>query len=102
VDRQWFTLMAIRTRRQSLLNHPPLFRRETANYFLFAAIAFAFLIALLFLYPVRLRLVLGSAPIPAAHWFLPMGFGAAILLLDEARKYFVRKYPNGFLARIAW
>jgi sodium/potassium-transporting ATPase subunit alpha len=94
--------MAIRTRRQSLLNHPPLLRRETANYFLFPAIAFAFLIALLFLYPAELRSVLGSSPIPAAHWFLPMGFGAAILLLDEARKYFIRKYPNGFLARIAW
>jgi sodium/potassium-transporting ATPase subunit alpha len=85
--------MAIRTRRQSVLSHPPIFRAATANYFLFPAIVFAMLIAIFFLYVPKFQEVLGDMPIPAAHWFLPMTFGLGILLLDELRKFFVRKYP---------
>jgi sodium/potassium-transporting ATPase subunit alpha len=94
--------MAIRTRRQSLFRHPPLFRKESLNYFLFSAILFAFVIAIFFLYPSKFQEVLGTSPIPVAHWFLPMGFGVGVLLLDEARKYLVRRKPNGFLAKISW
>jgi sodium/potassium-transporting ATPase subunit alpha len=94
--------MAIRTRRLSIIHHPPLFRRETTNYFLFPAIAFAVLIVILFIYPTKLQTVLGTAPIPASHWFLPMTFGLGVFLLDEGRKFLVRKYPKGILARIAW
>jgi sodium/potassium-transporting ATPase subunit alpha len=94
--------MAIRTRRQSILSHPPLFRRETRNYFLFPAIIFALLIAIFFLYPTKFQEVLATAPVPAMHWFIPMGFGVAILLLDELRKFMVRRYPKGFMAKIAW
>jgi sodium/potassium-transporting ATPase subunit alpha len=67
VTHQWFTLTATRTRRQSLINYLPLIRRETAKYFLFSVFAVAFLIALVFPYPVELQSVLGSSPIPAAH-----------------------------------
>lgn len=31
-----------------------------------------------------------------------MGYGAGILLLDEARKWRVRKNPKGLLAKLAW
>jgi sodium/potassium-transporting ATPase subunit alpha len=94
--------MAIRTRRQSILSHPPIFRASTANYFLFPAIVFAMLIAILFLYVPKLQKVLGQLPIPAEYWFLPMSFGIAILLLDEGRKFCVRSYPRSYIARIAW
>lgn len=99
---QWFTLMAIRTSRQSILSHPPLLRKATQNWLLFPAIIFSLLISVFFLYPSKFNEVLGTSPIPAAHWFLPMGFGVGIILLDEARKYFVRHYPKGFMARLAW
>jgi sodium/potassium-transporting ATPase subunit alpha len=40
--------------------------------------------------------------VPVEHIFIPFTFAIGILLLDEARKYVVRAYPEGLLARIAW
>lgn len=101
-SRQWFNAMAVRTRRRSILHQPPVFREETSNYYLFPAIVFALLIAILFLYVQRIQAVLGTTPVPVAHWFLPMAFGMGLLLLDEGRKYCVRNYPKSILAKIAW
>jgi len=100
--RQWFNLMAVRTRRLSLLQHPPLFRRATRNFYLFPAIIFALLIAVFFLYVPKFQTVLGTAVVPVEHWFLPMAFGLGVLLLDEARKWAVRRNPSGWMSRIAW
>jgi sodium/potassium-transporting ATPase subunit alpha len=36
------------------------------------------------------------------HWFIPMGFGLGILLLDETPKFFIQKYPKSLLAWLAW
>ncbi|KAF2232119.1 putative H /K ATPase alpha subunit [Viridothelium virens] len=99
---QIFNLLAIRTRRLSLLQHPPLFRPETQNYKLFPAILFALGVAFLFLYIPKLQTVLGSSNIPVENFFLPVAFGMGLLLLDEARKAAVRKWPQEFLAKIAW
>ncbi len=94
--------MATRTRRLSILQQPPLFKKETRNWYLFPAIVFALLIAIFFLYVPKFQQQLSTAIVPVAHWFLPFAFGMAILLLDEARKWWVRKYPKGFLAKTAW
>lgn len=94
--------MAVRTRRLSLLQHPPLFRRATRNFYLFPAIIFALLIAVFFLYVPKFQTVLGTAVVPVEHWFLPMAFGLGVLLLDEARKWAVRRNPSGWMSRIAW
>ena len=63
---------------------------------------FSNLIAIFFLYVPKFHTVLGTAIVPVEYWFLPMGFGMALLLLDEARKFVVRTYPKSFLAKIAW
>ena len=102
VGRQLFNLFAIRTRRLSILQHPPIFRRQTRNYKLFLTILFALAVALITLYIPKLQTVLGTSGIPVENFFFPMAFGMALLLLDEARKLMVRKWPNGFLAKIAW
>ncbi|GAB7352874.1 hypothetical protein MBLNU459_g3471t1 [Dothideomycetes sp. NU459] len=94
---QWFNLLAIRTRRLSLLQHP-LWR----NFYLLPAIIFAFVIAIFFLYVPKFHGVLGTTTVPVENWFLPMAFGIGLFLLDEARKWAARKYPTGFIARIAW
>ena len=60
------------------------------------------MIAIFFLYVPKFHDVLSTATVPVAHWFLPMAFGMAILLLDEGRKFLVRKYPKGVLAKMAW
>lgn len=99
---QWFNLMAVRTRRLSILQQPPLWREATQNVYLFPAIVFALVVAVIFLYIQKLQVVLGTTSVPVEHYFLPMAFGLAILLLDEGRKWCVRTYPKGVLARIAW
>lgn len=99
---QWFNLLAVRTRRLSLIQHPPLFKRATRNYYLFPAILFALVMAFFWLYIPALQLTLGTTQVPVEHWFLPMVFGMVILLLDEGRKFAVRTWPKGFWARIAW
>ncbi|KAH8805724.1 hypothetical protein F5884DRAFT_755285 [Xylogone sp. PMI_703] len=99
---QWFNLMAVRTRRLSFFQHPPVFNKATQNLYLFPAIAFALVMAIFWLYIPKLQSVLGTSRVPAEHFFLPATFGLGILFLDEARKWAVRKWPSGFLARIAW
>ncbi|KAK3067368.1 hypothetical protein LTR53_015804 [Teratosphaeriaceae sp. CCFEE 6253] len=92
---QWFNLFAVRTRRLSVLNH-------RFNWYLPPAIIFALLVAILFLYVPKFHSVLGTSVVPVAHWFLPMGFGMGILLLDEGRKFLVRRFPRSFVAKMAW
>jgi sodium/potassium-transporting ATPase subunit alpha len=99
---QWFNLMSVRTRRLSILQHPPLFSKRTRNLYLFPAIVFALVAAVVFLYIPELQRTLATTSVPVAHYFLPMGFGVGLLLLDEARKWGVRRWPGGLLARIAW
>ena len=99
---QWFNLLAVRTRRLPLIQHPPLFKRATRNYYLFPAILFALVMAFFWLYIPALQPTLGTTQVPVEHWFLPTAFGMVILLLDEGRKFAVRTWPKGFWARIAW
>ena len=72
------------------------------NWYLVPAICFALVIAILFLYVPKFHSVLGAVIVPVEHWFSPMAFGMGILLLDEGRKFLVRKYPTGLLAKCAW
>lgn len=99
---QWFNLMTTRTRRLSIVQHPPLFNKHTQNWYLFPAIIFALAMAIMWLYIPSLQPVLGTTPVPVEHWFLPFSFGIFIILLDEARKFCVRKWPKGIIARAAW
>jgi len=99
---QWFSLMALRTRRLSIFQHPPVFNKATQNWYLFPAILFAFVMAIFWLYIPKLQQTLGTSNVPAEHFFLPAAFGLGILFLDEARKWAVRKWPTGVLAKIAW
>lgn len=102
VGMQFFNLLAVRTRRLSLLQHPPLFRKATMNIYLFPAIAFAIAITFFFNYIPKFQQVLDTAQVPVAQWFLPLSFGMGVLLLDEARKWTARRWPKGFSAKLAW
>ena len=94
--------MATRTRHLSIFQHPPAFNKKTQNLYLFPAILFALVIVFIFLYPSGLQSTLGTSKIPAEHFFLPMAFGLGLLFIDEARKWAVRRWPNGLLAKMAW
>ncbi|KAL1888732.1 hypothetical protein Sste5346_009357 [Sporothrix stenoceras] len=99
---QWFNLMAVRTRRLSLFQHPPAFNKKTQNLLLFPAIVLSLGIAVIWLYIPQLQVVLGTSSVPAEYYFLPMALGLGLLGLDEARKAAVRRYPKGLLAKMAW
>lgn len=92
---QWFVVFALRTRRLSVLQH-------RMNWLLLPAICFALIFAIFWLYVPSFHSTLGTAHVPVEHWFLPMAFGMAILLLDEGRKWWVRRYPKGLLGTVAW
>jgi len=99
---QWFNLMATRTRRLSIFQQPPAFNKATQNLWLFPAILFALVVIFIFLYIPGLSKAINSSPIPVEYFFLPVAFGMWMLLADEARKFWARKYPTGWVAYIAW
>ncbi|KAH7412890.1 hypothetical protein BKA64DRAFT_770708 [Cadophora sp. MPI-SDFR-AT-0126] len=99
---QWFALLALRTRRLSIFQHPPLFNKMTQNWYLFPAMAFALVMAIFWLYVPKFQSVLGTTEVPVEHFFLPAAFGVGILLLDEGRKWAVRRWPGGMLGKCAW
>lgn len=99
---QWFNLLSTRTRRLSIFQQPPAFNKATQNLWLFPAMLFSLVVIFIFLYIPGLDVAIGSSRIPVEYFFFPIAFGFFLLFTDEVRKYFVRKYPKGFLARIAW
>ncbi|VVT45720.1 uncharacterized protein SAPINGB_P000857 [Magnusiomyces paraingens] len=99
---QFFNLMAVRTRYLSIFQHPPIFNKETQNLLMFAAMAFALGVTFLFNYIPWFHRVVGTSHVQVEYYFIAVGFGSMLLAYDEIRKYFVRKYPEGFLAKIAW
>lgn len=94
--------MSLRTRRLSIFQHPPAFNKRTQNLLLFPAIVFALCMAIFWLYIPQLQTVLATSRVPAEHFFLPAAFGLGVLLLDEGRKYMVRRWPRGMVAKFAW
>ena len=99
---QWFNLMATRTRRLSIFQQPPAFNKATQNLWLFPAILFALVVIFIFLYIPGLTTAINSSKIPVEYFFFPVAFGLWILLCDEARKWWARKYPKGWVAWFAW
>ncbi|CAO2657571.1 Nn.00g036970.m01.CDS01 [Neocucurbitaria sp. VM-36] len=99
---QLFNLLATRTRRLSIFQQPPIFNKRTENWLLFPGMIFAIVVVFIFCYIPSLQRTIGTREIPVEYWFLPATFGLGLLMLDEARKYCVRTWPNGVLARIAW
>ncbi|GAA5838707.1 hypothetical protein JCM9279_003834 [Rhodotorula babjevae] len=99
---QFASLLATRTRRLSILQQDPLFNPRTRNWRLFGAMACSLLIGIFFHYVPFFQRTFGTRGIPVEYFFLPLSYGAGILLLDEARKAVNRRYPKGVLAWLAW
>jgi sodium/potassium-transporting ATPase subunit alpha len=100
---QWFNLLSVRTRRLSgFTQHPPLFNKETSNKWLFVAVLLSLAFACFWLYVPKFQSVLGTTGVPVAHWFLPMSFGVGLVIIDEGRKSVLRRWPKGWIAKVAW
>ncbi|KAI5283604.1 hypothetical protein KEM54_001998 [Ascosphaera aggregata] len=99
---QFFNLLATRTRRLSFFQQWPLFKKETANPSLFISMLFGLCIVFIFLYIPGLQHSVDTTNVPVEHFFLPVAFGLVLFGLDEMRKYCIRRWPKGIIARIAW
>ncbi|KAL8280473.1 hypothetical protein RQP46_007121 [Phenoliferia psychrophenolica] len=98
---QFFNLLSTRTRRLSIITQNP-FSRNTGNFYLFPAMAISLCVGIFFAYIPAIQRVFLTAQIPAYMFFVPLGYGVGLLLLDESRKFWVRTHPKSFLAWIAW
>ncbi|GAA5889238.1 hypothetical protein JCM8208_007811 [Rhodotorula glutinis] len=96
------SLLATRTRRLSIVQQDPLFNPRTRNWRLFGAMACSLLIGFFFHYVPFFQRTFGTNGVPVEMVFLPLAYGAALLLLDEARKAVNRRWPQGVLAWLAW
>jgi sodium/potassium-transporting ATPase subunit alpha len=116
---QWGNLLATRTRRLSLFQHPfigggvkssnpwiiPAMLTSMGFCFFFSYVPF---FQKTFLTSVRTSSSAGSSSLTCSqgvqveYIFLPLAFGCGLLMLDEARKYWIRRYPRGLLAKAAW
>ncbi|KAL3429013.1 hypothetical protein BDV09DRAFT_203411 [Aspergillus tetrazonus] len=99
---QFFNLLAVRTRRLSIFQQPPIFNKETQNLLLFPAMLFALGATFIFCYIPELHRSIDTTAVPVENFFLPIAFGLGLLFLDEAKKYSVRRWPDGIAAKIAW
>ncbi|KAJ4357538.1 uncharacterized protein N0V89_002114 [Didymosphaeria variabile] len=99
---QLFNLLATRTRRLSIFQQPPIFNKKTQNLLLFPAMIFAIVVVFIFCYPPSVQEAIVTTTIPVEYWFFPVAFGIGLLMLDEARKWAIRTWPHGLLARFAW
>jgi hypothetical protein len=48
------------------------------------------------------NVVFQTGPVPVKYVMPALGFGMLWLILDELRKWCIRKYPRDFWAKIAW
>lgn len=82
-----------KTRRLSIIH------QGMTNYMLNFGIVFEFTITLLILYIPFFNSILYTQPIPWLMWMPGIPFAILIILLDELRRYLIRKYPNGWVER---
>ncbi|KAI7889875.1 uncharacterized protein EV154DRAFT_423062 [Mucor mucedo] len=98
---QWGNVLSSRTRRLSITQANPLWG-PNQNLYLFAAMIISLAITLIILYVPVFNDVLFTAPIPVAFWFIPFGWAAFIMVMDESRKFISRTYPNSLIAKLSW
>ncbi|KAL0952279.1 hypothetical protein HGRIS_006569 [Hohenbuehelia grisea] len=94
---QWGNLLSVRTRKLSIFQHS-----ITKNRYIFPAMLAALVIGIFFSYVPFFQRTFLTRGVPVEHYFIPMTFGVFLLFLDEIRKWIVRKYPRGLMAKLAW
>lgn len=98
---QFFNYFATRTRYTSIIKHNPIWGKGR-NWFVFGAMILSIGIQLLVTKVKWFNDTFHTAPAPVVYVLPTLGFGALWLLIDELRKFLVRKFPHSYLAKIAW
>ncbi|CAF1178389.1 unnamed protein product, partial [Adineta steineri] len=92
---------ATRTRYTSIIDHNPLWGKGQ-NLYVFGAMIISIIIQIIITEITWFNRVFHTAPVPIKYIFPTLGFGMTWLLIDELRKWCVRTWPHGLIARIAW
>jgi sodium/potassium-transporting ATPase subunit alpha len=94
-------LISTRTRRLSFFQHLP-FKGEAKNRFLPVAAVISVIIAMFVIYIPGFQRRFNTRPVPVQFWFIPIGMGLFIFVVDELRKLLFR-FVNPEVARwVAW
>ncbi|CAF3908823.1 unnamed protein product, partial [Rotaria sp. Silwood1] len=97
---QFFNYFATRTRHTSILEHNPIWGKGR-NWIVFGATIISASIQLLITKVRWFNDVFHTGPVSVKYVIPALGFGMLWLILDELRKWCIRKYPCGFLGKIA-
>lgn len=92
---QLWNMLATRTRYQSIFTQK--FQPKLLWY-----MGAEVLVALLVIYLPLIQDNMHTKPLQFYHFLIPLAMGSIILICDEIRKFFVRKFPKGIIARLAW
>ncbi len=98
---QFFSLLSTRTRYVSLFAHSP-FHGPSRNLWLFVAMAVSTLIAVIITQLQFFNDTFHTRPVPVRYVMPALGFGGLLFLFDETRKAIRQRYPQSFVARMAW
>ncbi|KXN71430.1 calcium ATPase, partial [Conidiobolus coronatus NRRL 28638] len=94
-------LFSTRTRKVSTFTQNPAFG-PTRNPYVILSIIGSICISLIVVYVPFFNNVFKTRPIPLGNWFIPIGFAMLILIVEEFRKFMIRRYPRSILAKLAW
>lgn len=96
VQVQWADLIIAKTRKRSI------FEQGMGNYYLDFALIFETLLLICLIYipgtPTGLRLYALSP----YYWIPALPYALIIWVFDEWRRYFIRKYPKGFMVSLTY
>eukprot|EP01111_Echinosteliopsis_oligospora_P011067 TRINITY_DN3556_c0_g2_i2.p1 TRINITY_DN3556_c0_g2~~TRINITY_DN3556_c0_g2_i2.p1 ORF type:complete len:1104 (+),score=302.37 TRINITY_DN3556_c0_g2_i2:184-3495(+) len=78
------------------------FQQRSRNILQMFGLILAILVAVGFSYIPGVHNVLGTAPLAGVDWALCLPFAAFIFIQDEVRKFFIRRYPRGKIAKYTY
>lgn len=88
---QWSELVACKTRTNSIIH------QGMSNQVMNFALVFETVLAAFLSYFPGMDVALNMYPIKLEWWIAPLPFGVIIMIYDEGRRYFIRKYPGGWV-----
>jgi sodium/potassium-transporting ATPase subunit alpha len=94
-------ILSIRNKQLSILQADP-FREKRRNPWLLIGACISLSIAVFVTEQRGIQSIFGTASVPIEFWVLPLPLASGILMMDEIRKFIVRTWPKGPLARVAW
>jgi sodium/potassium-transporting ATPase subunit alpha len=98
---QFFNYFATRTRYTSIIEHNPLWGKGR-NWVVFCTMIISAGVQLIVTQIGWFNRVFSTGRVPVKYVMPTLGFGMLWLLIDELRKWCIRKYPRSIVAKIAW